>query len=123
MDPDEERDFADQALPQTWTWKKDTQILATLLKHIHACINTADIDVLLEEIPVQPPVVIPANVAQVEGYGADESESVAGSSIDKEGEAGACELCIRYPTFQAIYAGITIMDDQQTQAGHLLVLL
>ncbi len=28
-----------------------------------------------------------------------------GSSIDKEGEAGACELGIRYPTLQAIYAG------------------
>ncbi len=39
-------------------------------------------------------------------YGAepDVSESVAGSSIDKAGEASACELGIRYPTLQAIYA-------------------
>jgi hypothetical protein len=30
---------------------------------------------------------------------------VAGSSIDKECETGVCELGIRYPTLQAIYAG------------------
>jgi hypothetical protein len=40
-----------------------------------------------------------------EGDGGEESEFVPGSSIDKEGEAGACELDIRYPTLQAIYAG------------------
>jgi hypothetical protein len=34
-----------------------------------------------------------------------DAKSVAGSSIDKEGEAGACELGIRKPTLQAIYAG------------------
>jgi hypothetical protein len=45
------------------------------------------------------------NAAQIEDDGAEESESVPGSSIDKEGEAGACELGIRYPTLQAIYAG------------------
>ena len=37
------------------------------------------------------------NAAQVEDDGAEESESVAGSSIDKEGEAVACELGIKYP--------------------------
>ena len=46
-----------------------------------------------------------SNAAQVEDYGAEESESVAGSYIDKEGEAVACELGIKYPTLQAIYAG------------------
>jgi hypothetical protein len=45
------------------------------------------------------------NAAQIENDGAEESESVPGSSLDKEGDAGACELCIRYPTLQAIYAG------------------
>jgi len=46
-----------------------------------------------------------STAAQDEGDGGEESESVAGSCIDKEGEAGACELGIRYPTLQAIYAG------------------
>jgi hypothetical protein len=45
------------------------------------------------------------NAAQIEDDGAEESESVPSSSIDKEGEAGACELGIRYPTLKAIYAG------------------
>ena len=44
-----------------------------------------------------------ADAAQDEGDVAE--ESVAASSIDKEGEAGACELGIRYPTLQSIYAG------------------
>jgi hypothetical protein len=50
-----------KTLPQTRTWKKtkeDTQIHATLFKHIPACINAADIELLLEDIPVQPLVVI-----------------------------------------------------------------
>jgi hypothetical protein len=44
-----------------------------------------------------------ADAAQEEGDGAE--ESVTASSIDREGEAGACELGIRYPTLQSIYAG------------------
>jgi hypothetical protein len=44
-----------------------------------------------------------ADAAQDEGDGAE--ELVASSSIDKEGEAGACELGIRYPTLQSIFAG------------------
>ena len=32
-------------------------------------------------------------------------EPVSASTVDKEGEAGACELGIRYPTLQSIYAG------------------
>ncbi len=42
----------------------DTQILATLLKLIAGCIDTADIELLLQGIPVQPPVVIPARSMQ-----------------------------------------------------------
>jgi hypothetical protein len=42
----------------------DTQILATLLKLIPGCINAADIELLLQGIPVQPPVVIPARSMQ-----------------------------------------------------------
>jgi hypothetical protein len=45
-----------------------------------------------------------ADAAQEEGDGGAE-ESVPASSIDREGEAGACELWIRYPTLQSIYAG------------------
>ncbi len=37
-----------------------------------------------------------ADAAQDKGNGGE--EFVASSSIDKEGEAGACELGIRYPT-------------------------
>ena len=44
-----------------------------------------------------------ADAAQDEGEVAE--ESVAASTIDKEGEAGSCELGIRYPTLQSIYAG------------------
>ena len=36
-----------------------------------------------------------ADAAQEEGDGAE--ESVTASAVDKEGEAGACELGIRYP--------------------------
>ena len=35
----------------------------------------------------------------------DTQESVVASAVDKEGESGACELGIRYPTLQCIYAG------------------
>jgi hypothetical protein len=42
----------------------DTQILATLLKLIPGCIDAADIELLLQGIPVQPPVVIPARSMQ-----------------------------------------------------------
>jgi hypothetical protein len=131
-DPDEQRDYADQGPPSDSDLDGDTQILATLLKHIPECIDAADIELLLQDIPVQPPVVIPARsimmqeaiqaedmevyltvlrahsreghlqyllsliadlstAAQDEGDGGEESEAVAGSCIDKEGEAGACD--------------------------------
>jgi hypothetical protein len=44
-----------------------------------------------------------ADEAQDEDEGAE--ESVSASTVDKECEAGACELRIRYPTLQSIYAG------------------
>ena len=47
--------------------------------------------------------------------GDDAGESVPASSIDKEGEAGACELGIRYPTLQSIYAGK--LNKQSIQAN------
>ncbi len=63
-DTDEERDFADQGPPLDFELEDDNQILATLLKHILACINAADNELLLQDIPVQPPVVIPARTMQ-----------------------------------------------------------
>jgi hypothetical protein len=126
----------------------DTQILATLLKHIpeSRSIDAADIELLRQDIPVQPPVVIPARsmqeaiqaedmevyltvlrahsreghlqcllsleadlstAAQDKGDGGEESESVAGSCIDKEGEAGACELGMQG---RKTYAGVSLRD-------------
>ncbi len=41
----------------------------------------------------------------ISSNGTEGLESVAGSFIDKEDGASACELGIKYPTLQAIYAG------------------
>ncbi len=64
MDSDEERDYANQGPCSDSDMDGDTQImsqiLATLLKLIPGCIDAADIELLLQGIPVQPPVVIPA---------------------------------------------------------------
>ncbi len=62
-DPDEQRDYADQGPPSDSDLDGDTQILATLLKLIPGCIDAADIE-LLQGIPVQPPVMIPARSMQ-----------------------------------------------------------
>ena len=64
MDPDEERDYGDQGPRSDSDLDGDTQILATLLKLIPGCIDAADIELLLQGIPVQPPVVIPARSMQ-----------------------------------------------------------
>jgi hypothetical protein len=64
MDSDEERDYADQGPRSDSDLDGDTQILATLLKLIPGCIDAADIELLLQGIPVQPPVVIPARSMQ-----------------------------------------------------------
>ncbi len=64
MDSDEVRDYADQGPRSDSDLEGDTQILATLLKLIPGCIDAADIELLLQGIPVQPPVVIPARSMQ-----------------------------------------------------------
>jgi hypothetical protein len=48
MDSDEERDFADQGPPPDFESEEDTQILTTLLKHIPAFRDAADIELLLQ---------------------------------------------------------------------------
>ncbi len=58
MDPDEQRDYADQGPPSDSDLDGDTQILATLLKLIPGRIDAADIELLLQGIPVQPPLVM-----------------------------------------------------------------
>ena len=64
MDFDEERDFADQGPLTDIDMEEDAQILATLLKHLPSCINAADMEHLLQDIPVQPPVAVPARTMQ-----------------------------------------------------------
>ncbi len=46
--------------------EEDAQILATLLKHIPSCMNAADMEQLLQDIPVQPlaPVAVPVRTMQ-----------------------------------------------------------
>ena len=64
MDADEERDYADQDPLSDMDMEEDAEILATLLKHIPSCMSAADIEQLLQDIPVQPPVVVPARTVQ-----------------------------------------------------------
>ena len=44
--------------------EEDAEILATLLQHIPSCMNANDIEQLLQDIPVQPPVVVPVRTVQ-----------------------------------------------------------
>ena len=44
--------------------EEDNQILATLLKQIPSCKTVSDIDQLLQDIPVQPPVVVLVRTVQ-----------------------------------------------------------
>jgi hypothetical protein len=60
----EERDFADQGPLTEIDMEDDAQILATLLKHLSSCINAADMEHLLQDISVQPPVAVPARTMQ-----------------------------------------------------------
>ena len=64
MDADEERDYADQDPLSDMDMEEDAEILATLLKHIPSCMSAADIEQLLQDIPVQPPVVVPVRTVQ-----------------------------------------------------------
>jgi hypothetical protein len=64
MDFDEERDFADQGPLTDRDMEEDVQNLATLMMHLPSCMNTADIEQLLQDIPEQPPAVVPARTGQ-----------------------------------------------------------
>ncbi len=64
IDSDEERDFADQGPLTDMDIEEDAQILATVLKHISSCMHAADIEQLLQDIPVQPQVVVPVRTEQ-----------------------------------------------------------
>jgi hypothetical protein len=44
--------------------EEDAEILATLLKHIPSCMNADDIEQLLQDISVQPPVVVPVRTVK-----------------------------------------------------------
>ena len=64
MDFDEERDFADQGPLTDMGMEEDAEILSLLLKHMPSCIDAADIEQLVQDIPVQPPVVVPVRTVQ-----------------------------------------------------------
>ena len=64
MDFDEARDFADQGPLPDMDMEEDALILATLLKHIPSCFSADDIEQLLQDIPDQPPVVVPARTVR-----------------------------------------------------------
>ena len=64
MDADEERDYADQDPLSDMDMEEDAEILATLLQHIPSCMSANNIEQLLQDIPVQPPVVVPVRTVQ-----------------------------------------------------------
>jgi hypothetical protein len=64
MDSDKERDYADQDPLSDMDIYEDAEILATLLKHIPSCMSADDIEKLLQDIPMQPPVVVPVRTVQ-----------------------------------------------------------
>ncbi len=47
-----------------WDMEEYIQNLATLMKHLPSCMYSADIEQLLQDIPEQPPVVVPARTVQ-----------------------------------------------------------
>jgi hypothetical protein len=64
MDIGEERDFADQGPLTDMDLEEDAEILSLRLKHMPSCIDAADIEQLVQDIPVQPPVVVPVRTVQ-----------------------------------------------------------
>ncbi len=64
MDIDEQRDYADQGHLTDMDMEEDAEILSLLLKHMPSCIDAADIEQLVQDIPVQPPVVVPVRTVQ-----------------------------------------------------------
>ena len=83
MDFDEERDFADQGPLSDMDMEEDAQILATLQKHIPSCMNAADIEQLLQDIPDQQPVVVPARTVR------EAVEAGDLPPLDRDAQAGA----------------------------------
>ena len=68
MDPDEERDFADQGPLTDMDMEEDAEMLALLLKHMPSCIDAADIEQLVRDIPDQPPVAGQHHAASRSAY-------------------------------------------------------
>ena len=70
MDYEKEFDFADQGpltdMDMDQVAQIMSQILVTLLESIPSCMNAADIEQLLQEIPVQAPVAVPVRTVQPE---------------------------------------------------------
>ena len=64
MDLDEERDYADQGPLTDMDMEEDAKILSLLLKHMPSCIDAADIEQLVRDIPVQPSVEVPVRTVQ-----------------------------------------------------------
>ena len=73
MDFDEERrrDFVDQGPMTDIDMQVDDQIITTLLKDILSCTNAAEIEQLLQDIPVPPPVAVPVISVQEAGAAGD----------------------------------------------------
>jgi hypothetical protein len=93
MNSDEERDFADQEPLADLDMEEDAQILATLMKHIPSCTNVVDIEQLLQDIPVQPPVVVPARTVQQAVAAGDFPQlDLDAANVFSESEAGPA-LC------------------------------
>ena len=65
MDSDEERDYADQGPLTEMDMEEDAEILTPLLKHMPSCIYAADNEQLVQDITVQPSVVVPVRTVQV----------------------------------------------------------
>ncbi len=80
MDSDEERDFADQGPLTDMDIEEDAEMFALLLKHMPSCIDAADIEQLVLDIPEQPPVVIPVRTVQ---------EAVAAGDLSPLDDGGA----------------------------------
>ncbi len=118
MDFDEERDFADQGPLTDRDMEEDVQNLATLMMHLPSCMNTADIEQLLQDIPEQPPAVVPARTGQEAVDAGDllpldvdaanvftQSERILQDHIRKHGNNSA-EVKIWYKGFFAIQTSI-----------------
>ncbi len=64
MDFDEECDYADQGPLTDMDMEEDAEIVSLQLKHMPSCVDATDIEQLVRDIPVQPPVVVPVRTVQ-----------------------------------------------------------